>query len=273
MATPANRSTAASGAVKGVVPAGLAALAGSGVLSGAAARERTLPLLPAFAELVPQGVVQRGSVVGCAGGAAVSLALALAAGPSAEGAWVGVVGLPTVGVAAAVELGIAPERLVLVAEPGGRAGERPVERFTDAQWADVLAAMIDGFDVVVVGPGAQQVRAATARRLVARLQARGALLITTGAGEIGAAPEVFGADLRFDTVAAAWQGLGVGHGVAQARCAEVQLSGRRVPRSRHAELWLPTADGQVCAAATFAPAAVPAAPVEESSVVSLRRTG
>ena len=270
MATPANRSIVAAG----VVPAGLAALAGSGVLSGAAAGERTLPLLPAFAELVPQGVVQRGSVVGCAGAAAVSLALAIAAGPSAEGAWVGVVGLPMVGVAAAVELGIAPERLVLVAEPGGRAGELPGERFTDAQWADVLAAMIDGFDVVVVGPGAQQVRAATARRLVARLQARGALLVTTGAGETGAAPEVFGADLRFDTTAATWQGLGAGHGVAQARCAGVQLSGRRVPRPRHAELWLPNADGQVCAATALAPAATPTGvPADESSVVALRRTG
>lgn len=253
------------------VPAGLAALAGSGVLSGVAAGERTLPLLPAFAELVPQGVVQRGSVVGCAGAAAVSLALAIAAGPSAEGAWVGVVGLPMVGVAAAVELGIAPERLVLVAEPADRAGER----FTDAQWADVLAAMIDGFDVVVVGPGAQQVRAATARRLVARLQARGALLVTTGAGEIGVAPEVFGADLRFDTTAAAWQGLGAGHGVAQARCAGVQLSGRRVPRPRHAELWLPNADGEVSSVAVVAPAVVApaAAPVEAPSVVPLRRTG
>lgn len=256
-----------SAAVSAAVPAGLAALAVSGVLSGTAARERTLPLLSAFAELVPQGAVQRGSVVGCAGAAAVSLALAIAAGPSAEGAWVGVIGLPMVGVAAAVELGVAPERLVLVAEPS--------ERFTDAQWADVLAAMIDGFDVVVVGPAAQQVRAATARRLVARLQARGALLITTGAGEAGAAPEVFGADLRFDTTAAAWQGLGAGHGVAQARCAAVQLSGRRVPRSRHAELWLPTADGQVYSAAALAPAEPVGVAAGETSVVALplRRTG
>ena len=47
--------------------------------------------------------------------------------------------------AAAVELGVAPERLVMVAEPA--------QRFDDAQWADVLAAMIDGFDVVVLGGG------------------------------------------------------------------------------------------------------------------------
>ncbi len=215
----------------------LVELTGSGLLTGAAAQQRTMAVLPAFAELLPQAVVQRGSVVGCAGSAAVSLALALAAGPSLAGAWVGVAGLPEVGVAAAVELGVAPERLVMVAEPA--------QRFDDAQWADVLAAMIDGFDVVLLGPGAHAVRAGTARRLVARLQARGAVIITVE----GAMPSPFGADLRFEATGAAWQGLGDGHGVAGGRRAHVQLSGRRVPRPRRAELWLPTADGLVEAAA------------------------
>jgi len=230
---------------------GLAALAGSGVLSGAAARERTMPVLPAFAELLPQAVVQRGSVVGCEGAAGVSLALALAAGPSQEGAWVGVAGLPEVGLAAAVEAGVAPERLVLVAEPAA-----PAPRFSDAQWADVLAAMIDGFDVLLLGPGTQRVKAGTARRLLARLQSRGALLLAVGA------PGPFGADLRFEATGSSWEGLGSGHGVAQARIADVQLSGRRVPRPRRAQLWLPAADGQVHAVSSVAVAsALPSSPV------------
>lgn len=252
---------------------GLAALAGSGVLSGAAARERTLPVLPAFTELLPQAVVQRGSVIGCEGAAAVSLALALAAGPSHEGAWVGVAGLPEVGVAAAVEVGVAPERLVLVAEPAAR--------FDDAQWADVLAAMIDGFDVLLLGPGTQRVKAGTARRLLARLQSRGAVLLAVGP------PGPFGADLRFEATGSSWEGLGEGHGVARARRADVQLSGRRVPRPRRAQLWLPAADGQVQALSSIAPSsivpvpAVPAVPSvagavaapADTPVIPLRRTG
>ena len=244
--------------------AGLASLAGSGVLSGAAARDRTMSVLPAFAALLPQAVVQRGSVLGCTGSAAVSLSLALAAGPSAEGAWVGVVGLPSIGVAAAVELGVAPERLVLVAEP--------VQRFDDGQWADVLATMIDGFDVVVVGPGARQVRAGTARRLLARLQARGAVLVSVGS------TEPFGADFHFQATRTVWQGLGSGHGVAHARHAQVQLAGRRVPRPRQAQMWLPGADGRVQLAQPDAPSIEPTSTPEVASpdvaqVVALRRAG
>jgi len=220
-----------------------------------AAQQRTISLLPAFEELLPQAVMQRGSVVECAGSAAVSLALALAAGPSLAGAWVGVAGLPHVGVASAVELGVAPERLVMVAEPA--------QRFDDGQWAEVLAAMIDGFDVLLLGPGAHAVKAVTARRLVARVQSRGAVLLSVSAGGTSG---VFGADLRFEAMDTVWQGLGNGHGVARGRRASVQLSGRRVPRPRRAEMWLPTADGAVEAVVSIqvaTPAAVPA----------LRRTG
>ena len=226
-------------------------------------------MLPAFEELLPQAVMQRGSVVECAGSAAVSLALALAAGPSLAGAWVGVAGLAQVGVAAAVELGVAPERLVMVAEP--------TPHFDDGQWAEVLAAMIDGFDVLLLGPGAQAVKAVTARRLVARLQSRGAVMlsvvstgvVSTGVVSTGVsvgAPGVFGADLRFEATDAVWQGLGDGHGVACGRRASVQLSGRRVPRPRHCEMWLPTADGAVEAVVSIAAASAAPAP-------TLRRTG
>lgn len=237
-------------------PVALAELAGSGVLSGAAAQQRTLPVLAAFGELLPHAVVQRGSVIGCEGSAAVSLALALAAGPSGAGAWVGVAGLAEVGVAAAVELGVVPERLVMVTEPAGS--------FDEGQWAEVVAAMIDGFDVLLLGAGACGVRAATARRLVARLQSRGAVLLTVGAGP-GAGPGSFGADLRFEATRTVWGGLGQGHGVAGSRRAEVVLSGRRVPRPRRAELWLPAVDGAVEAVAPFTAADAPMA--------TLRRTG
>lgn len=242
----------------------LAELSTSGILSGIAAQQRTLPVLPAFDALLPSAVVQRGSVIGCEGAAAVSLALALAAGPSQAGSWVGVAGLPQVGLAAAVELGVEPQRLVMVSQPA--------QRFDEARWGEVLAAMIDGFDVVVVGPEAQGVRAATARRLLARVQSHGAVLLTVAAPLAGPSAEAgggpFGADLRMEATEVAWEGLGDGHGVARGRHAEVHLSGRRVPRPRRAELWLPGPDGTVePVAPTTVPAAVP------GPAITLERAG
>jgi len=240
-------------------PTHLSDLAGRGLVtragSATAAQERTLPLLPVLAALVPQGAVQRGSVVGCEGVAAVSLALAVAAGPSQQGAWVAVAGLPTLGLAAAAEAGVVLERLVAVAEPLDQHGA--ALPFDDEVWADLLAACIDGFDVVVLGPGTQQVRPATARRLVARLQARGAVAVQVGA-------PVFGADLRFESTATTWSGLGDGYGVAQARQVQLELSGRRVPQVRRVECWLPAVDGQL---RECAPAA------HDGTVMPLRRTG
>lgn len=230
------------------VTATLAELADRGVLSGVVAPERTLAVLPAFEPLLPGAVLQRGSIVGCEGSAAATLALALVAGPSQEGAWIAVAGFPDVGVAAATELGVVPARLVMVTESA--AG------FNDATWADVLAAMIDGFDVLLLGPGTLRIRTGTARRLVARAQARGVVIVTIGANA------AFAGDLRFDTTQVEWQGLGEGCGVAHGRRAQVQLSGRRVPRPRHTELWLPTATGHIELAQT-----------EGMPVVALCRTG
>jgi hypothetical protein len=239
-------------------PTHLSDLAARGLVtraaSGAAAAERTLPLLPAFTALVPSASVQRGSVVGCAGGAAVTLALALAAGPSQQGAWVAVVGMPTLGLAAAAEAGVVLERLVAVVEPDHT-----------ARWADLLAACIDGFDVLLLGPATQQVPPAVARRLAARLQSRGAVAITVGA-------PVFGADLRFDCAASTWSGLGDGHGVALGRRTTVELTGRRVPRTQRADLWLPAADGRVRAVDPITVADADATAAADV-VVPLRRTG
>src|SRR5215212_4647444 len=92
--------------------------------AGSAASERTLPVHESLVELLP--ALQRGSTIACEGRAAVSLVLALASAPSREGAWVGVAGLPEIGVCAAAEMGIALERLVIVTG--------------DPSWVDVLAA-------------------------------------------------------------------------------------------------------------------------------------
>lgn len=232
---------------------------------GVAARERTLTVLPELAEVLPNGALQRGSVVACGGLAGVALTLALAAGASQQGAWVGVAGLPGLVAAAAVEIGVAPERLVLVNERG----RAPGERFGDPTWGEVVAAMIDGFDVLLLGPAAAEaLRPGTARRLAARLVARGAVLLLAGGFVAGAAGVGgFVADLMVTADHGCWFGLGDGHGVARGRRATVQVAGRRMPRPRAAELWLPAPDGRV-ATASAATASAATASVATASVAT-----
>lgn len=198
------------------------------------AREQVLPVLPALRDLVPGGALARGSIVGVSGAAATSLALALAAGPSAHGSWVAVVGVPTLGLAAAAELGLALERLVLVREP------------SPASWGPVVAALVGSFDVVVLAAPAR-VRAADARRLAARTRERGSVLVHLGAG---AGLEH---DLRLTTGAVRWDGLGRGHGHLRARRVTVEAAGRRrAARPRRIELWLVDEQGQVRASSPVA---------------------
>src|ERR1700722_13678910 len=79
--------------------------------------EEVLPVLPALRGLLAAGGLQRGHVVATAHGGLLFLALAAAA--SAAGAWCAAVGLPSLGVRAAAEAGLDPDRLLLAAEPGG----------------------------------------------------------------------------------------------------------------------------------------------------------
>jgi hypothetical protein len=194
-------------------------------LTAVAASERTLPVHESLTGLLP--ALQRGSTIACGGRAAVSLALALAAAPSAEGAWVGVAGLPELGIRAAADMGVALERLVMVA------GDlQPVA------WVDVLAAMIDGFDVILVGRRVGKLASGAVRRLQARVQSRGVVILTVGVPALGA-------DLRLTADDDQWIGLGNGHGVASGRRVVVEIGGRRMPRSQQATMWLPDANGRL----------------------------
>jgi hypothetical protein len=134
------------------------------------AGEQVLEVLPALGGVLPAGLT-RGTVVRAEGAVATSLALTLAAGPSQAGSWTGVVGLPSLGLQAAAELGVALERLLLVAPPG------------PGEWPTVVATLLDGVDVVLAAPP-RSLRAADARRLAARARERGAVLVLVGpAGE------------------------------------------------------------------------------------------
>ncbi len=211
------------------------------------AREQVLPVLPALRELLPGGALQRGTTVSVQGEAATSLALALLAGASAAGSWVAIVGLPTLGLAAAAELGLALERLVVVRDP------------SPASWGPVVAALVGSFDAVLLAP-THRVRATDARRLAARARERGSVLVQLESGARAALEP----DLRLVTGATQWEGLGHGHGCLHARRVQIETSGRRrAARPRRLDLWLADEDGQVAAAGpTEAAATVTSLPTQ-----------
>ena len=190
---------------------------------------RVLPVLPALRGLLPGGGLARGAVVTVAEFGL--LALALAAGASADGAWCGIAGVPEAGVLAAAGLGLDAERTLLVPDPG-------------PAWAQVTASLLDGCELVLLRPPARapaQVR----QRLEATLRrGRGVLLV---------AGDWAGAQVRLRVLTRGWTGLGDGHGRLRACCAQVMADGRgeaAVPRTRW--LWLPAEDGRVTAAEPMA---------------------
>ena len=101
------------------------------------AHDRTLPVAAPLAPLLPDGALVRGRTLACQGVAATSLSLSLALEAVRAGSWLAVVDLPWVGVEAAAELGIALERLV---------------RVDAGSWAETVAALVDGFELVVTRP-------------------------------------------------------------------------------------------------------------------------
>jgi hypothetical protein len=228
---------------------GLAAL-GERVRPGALAGTQRVPVLPPLEALLPQGLA-RGSVVAVEAGpagregggrrvtGATSLALALAAGPAQAGAWAAVVGEGSLGLVAADGLGVVLERLVVV-DPGAAA----------SRTAELVAALVDGFDVVLLGAGARsRLGRGDARRLQARVRERGALLVGMGGDLPGGSAQV-----RLTVTAAVWEGVGDDEagrpGHLLRRRVAVEATGRgAASRPRRAELWLPGPDGTLAAVA------------------------
>jgi len=204
--------------------------------------QQLLPVPGPLVDLFPDGGLRRGSVVAVLG--STSLLIALLASVTAAGSWGAVVGLPTLGAVAAAEAGAVLERLALVPHPG-------------ADGATILAAMLDGVDLVVAGTP-QTLPLADSRRLAARARQRGAVLL-------GAGPWV-GADVRLEATGSRWYGLGAGHGHLQARELTVEAAGRgRAARPRRCTLRLVAGrvvDGPARAAAGGGTAvALPARPL------------
>ena len=201
----------------------------------ALAREQVLPVLPPLETLLPGGL-RRGTTVGVS---STSLALALLAGPVQAGSWLAAVGMSTLGLAAAAELGVTLDHLVLVADPPNDA------------WATTVATLVDAFDVVLVH-ARRHTKHTDARRLAARSRERGSVLVVLGGETPGAPaprtqqlwPEA--PDVRLSIIRSEWTGLGDGHGHLRARKITIEIDGRRgAARHRRVDLWLPAAGGGV----------------------------
>jgi hypothetical protein len=168
--------------------------------------------------------LRKGGTLAVTGGS--SLVLALLAPVSQAGGWVGVVGMPGLGALAAAQAGIALDRLALVPCPG-------------PEWPTVVAALLDGLDVVVVAPGGP-VAHRIGSRLSARARARGAVLLPCGAWP--------GADLTLAAEHVRWEGLAPGHGRLRGRELAVTARGRgAAARSSRVRVLLPGPTGRLVA--------------------------
>jgi hypothetical protein len=197
----------------------------------ATADTRLLVVPGALGDCLPEGAIRRGSTLAIsAARGGVSLALALAAAVTGADGWVAAVGLPSLGLLAGAELGVRLERLAVVGAPGDR-------------WPVVAAALVDGMELLLLGPPGR-VRPADARRLVARAREQGTVLVVLEPPGDRCWPEA--PDLRLAVVHASWAGLGSGHGHLRSRRLEVVTTGRRAAaRERRTILLLPGPAGPI----------------------------
>ena len=148
-----------------------------------------VPTLPGLADVLP---LHAGATYAVD---SASLALALAAGASKAGEWVGFAGCQDFGAEAAAELGIELSRTVLVPDPG-------------EHWLEVTAALIDVLRVVVLRPP-RSVDERAAGILDSRLRTRSAVLVVQGSW-----PRV---EARLNTEQNAWSGPAAGTGQLERR--------------------------------------------------------
>jgi hypothetical protein len=211
-------------AVDQAVPDRLVALA-ERMAPLALARERTLPVAAAFGELFVERGLVRGRSFACSGPAATSLALALAAPAVASGSWLATIDVPTIGLDAASEFGVALERVVAVCT-----GDQPDQQAV--RWPDVVAAAADGFDLLItripvgVSPSA-------VRKVATRVRQRDVVMLVLGD------PGALSCDGVLDAGTVEWAGLGDGHGYLERRQLVVEASGRRLHGRRRCRLTLP----------------------------------
>ena len=173
----------------------------------------SVPVHPALAGLFPGGL-RAGAVYSLHG--SMSAALALLAGPSTAGSWCGVVGVPDLGIEAAVDWGVWLDRLALV------------PRVSAEDWTTVVASLVEVCALVVAAPPAQ-ITPGEVSRLLARLRTSGSTLVVLGDWPRATAT-LTGRIVR-------WDGLYDGHGHLSAATLRLEATERH--RTRHLEIELP----------------------------------
>ncbi|GAA1919544.1 hypothetical protein [Nocardioides hwasunensis] len=162
-----------------------------------------VPTLPGLAGLVP---LHAGAAYAVD---SASLALALAAGASQAGEWIGFAGCADFGAEAAAELGIELSRTVVVPDPG-------------EHWLEVTAALVDVLRLVVLRPPAT-VDERTAGILDSRLRTRSAVLVVHG--------DWPRAEARLSVEGSSWRGPASGTGQLEERRARLVVRrGARPPQ-------------------------------------------
>lgn len=184
----------------------------------------TLPVASQLSFLLPHQGIKSGSVMGYEG--ATSLLLALLSRPSQEGAWCAVVGFPHLNALAAAEAGVDLQKLALIPHTGSESSR-------------IVATLVDGFDLVVVGKEVceNHLNTHVKRQINARVKERGATLFA-----LGSWPET---DVVMNSRVASWHGVGRGYGRLTKQDLIVGRGGRgAAQRSLTARLTLPLTDKQ-----------------------------
>ncbi|MFC4627057.1 hypothetical protein ACFO6V_02345 [Promicromonospora alba] len=213
---------------------------------------RVLPVDPRLASLLPDGGLRTGTTVVVQG--STSLLLTLLAEASRDGAWTVLVGYPAAGMAAAADAGCDLARTLVVPLPAGSGVDAPA----------VLAALIDGMDIVVIGPEVALLEQ-DRRRLTTRARDRGTVLVAAlpapapgplsagfsplqrpqtgrksstqrGAGGVGWA----GAHVVLEATEGDWAGVDHGAGWLRRRTLRVRRTGRgNASRPLHLDVEVP----------------------------------
>jgi hypothetical protein len=196
------------------------------------AAEQILPVPDVFQVLLPGGGLQRGWTLHVSGdSSARALAWGLLGGVTTAGGWVAAVNVPGISLAAAQEVGVAIERVLVVSSP------------PDA-WAATIGALIGAVDVVVFGAPNHRITPSEHRRMASRSRERGSVLLELGSPNPGGYDAQLQYDLSFDVQPVEWVGLGEGHGCLLARELDVTTTGRRIGgRPRSGRFALPGTNG------------------------------
>ena len=222
-----------------------------------------LPVPDGLRQLLPGGL-RRGSTVAVT--SSVSLLLTLLGAASAAGAWTAMVGMPAISAEAALEAGIALDRLAFIGPPADREDRRDALTAPDGDqresrgssvarngpsWTTVVGTLLDAVDLVVAQPGGAQpgaggvpagnrgwtgrVSDGDARRLTARARSKGGILVLFGP-QAASWPAV---EIELSATQGSWTGIDRGYGRLRQRQLLLSATGRgRSARPRNAELWL-----------------------------------